>query len=251
MHTPSWLALETSTDLLSLAIAQGDQQWTHTSEGGAKSSQLILPSIQSLLTAAGISLRDLQAVVLGRGPGAFTGLRTACSVAQGLAFGADVPVLPIDTLLAVAEEVRHAQALSGQPAVTRVLVVMDARMDQVYSAAYECVASGAEPGWRCVQANAVHNPEHLQWPADWLADGFVVAGNAGELYAGRWPAALCAPQLRAMPTAAALLRLAPQAWAQGLAVPPEDALPLYVRDKVAQTTEERLQAKQAAAPHSA
>lgn len=251
MHTPSWLALETSTDLLSLAVARGDQQWTHTSEGGAKSSQLILPSIQSLLAAAGLALHDVQAVVLGRGPGAFTGLRTACAVAQGLAFGADLPVLPIDTLLAVAEEVRHAQALEAQPAVTRVLVVMDARMEQVYSAAYEYVAHGAEPGWRCVQVNAVHNPEHLQWPAEWPVDGFVVAGNAGGLYAGGWPAVLCAPQLHVMPTAAALLRLAPQAWSQGLAVPPEEALPLYVRDKVAQTTEERLHAKQAAAPHSA
>ena len=251
MHTFSWLALETSTDLLSLAVARAGQQWTHTSQGGAKSSEHILPSIQSLLSEAGLSLRDLQAVVLGRGPGAFTGLRTACSVAQGLAFGADLRVLPIDTLLAVAEEVRHAQALKVQPAVTRVLVVMDARMEQVYSAAYEYAASAAESGWRCVQANQVHNPEHLQWPADWSVDGFVAAGNAWDFYAERWPAALRAPQLRAMPTAAALLRLAPQAWAQGLAVPPEDALPLYIRDKVAQTTEERMQAKQAAAPHAA
>jgi len=172
-------------------------------------------------------------------------------VAQGLAFGADLQVLPIDTLLAVAEEVRHAQAFSDQPAVTRVLVVMDARMEQVYSAAYEYIASGTESGWHCVQANAVHNPEHLHWPADWPANSFVAAGNAWEIYPERWPAALRAPQLRAMPTAAALLRLAPQAWAQGLAVPPEEALPLYIRDKVAQTTEERLQAKQPAAPHAA
>lgn len=251
MQTPSWLALETSTDLLSLAVSRGDQQWTHTSAGGAQSSQRILPSIQSLLSGAGLSLHDLQAVVLGRGPGAFTGLRTACSVAQGLAFGADLPVLPIDTLLAVADEVRHTQALDGQPPVTRVLVVMDARMEQVYSAAYEYAAHGPESGWRCVQANAVHNPEHLHWPADWPVDGFVAAGNAWGIYAKRWPAALTAPQLSAMPTAAALLRLAPQAWAQGLAVPPEEALPLYIRDKVAQTTQERLQAKQTTAPHAA
>jgi tRNA threonylcarbamoyladenosine biosynthesis protein TsaB len=251
MHTNSWLALETSTDLLSLAVARDGQQWTHTSEGGAKSSAVMLPTIDSLLSAAGLSLRDVQAVVLGRGPGAFTGLRTACSVAQGLAFGADLPVLPIDTLLAVAEEVRHAQDLDAQPPVTRVLVVMDARMEQVYTAAYEYAASEAGPSWRCVQANAVHNPEHLHWPADWPMDSFVTAGNAWNIYAGRWPATLMAQQLRAMPTAAALLRLAPQAWAQGLAVPPEEALPLYIRDKVAQTTEERMQAKQAAGSHAA
>jgi tRNA threonylcarbamoyladenosine biosynthesis protein TsaB len=251
MHTNSWLALETSTDLLSLAVSRGDQQWTHTSAGGAKSSESILPSIDALLSEAGLSLREVQAVVLGRGPGAFTGLRTACSVAQGLAFGADLPVLPIDTLLAVAEEARHAQSSAGQAPVARVLVVMDARMDQVYTAAYEYDVHDAASGWRCVQADAVHNPEQLCWPAEWAEHGFVAAGNAWDIYAGRWPTALTAPQLRAMPTAAALLRLAPRAWAQGLAVPPEEALPLYIRDKVAQTTEERMQAKQAAAPGAA
>jgi tRNA threonylcarbamoyladenosine biosynthesis protein TsaB len=251
MHTPSWLAIETSTDLLSLAVARGDQSWTHTSAGGAKSSQQILPSIQALLSEAGLSLPALQAVVLGRGPGAFTGLRTACSVAQGLTFGAVLPVLPIDTLLAVAEDVRHAQAMEAQAPVNRVLVVMDARMAQVYTAAYEYAEDGPKSGWHCVQANQVHNPEHLQWPSDWPADGFVAAGNAWNMDAAHWPAALTARRLHAMPTAAALLRLAPQAWAQGLAVPPEDALPLYIRDNVAQTTDQRMQAKQAAASQTA
>jgi tRNA threonylcarbamoyladenosine biosynthesis protein TsaB len=249
MHTNQWLALETSTDTLSLAVARGTQTWTHTSAGGALTSTHMIPQTLALLKEAGLALTDLQAVVFGRGPGAFTGLRTACSVAQGLAFGADLPVLPIDTLLAVAEEARAGNALTGAAPVTRVLAVMDARMEQVYAAAYEFTASAANAAteanplqgtWRCVQAPELHSPESLHWPADWTQDSFIAAGNAWPVYAGRWPAALTVPQVMALPTASALLRLAPDAWAAGAAVPPEEALPLYIRDKVAQTTDERM-----------
>jgi tRNA threonylcarbamoyladenosine biosynthesis protein TsaB len=252
MHTKPWLALETSTDILSLAVSSGTQTWTHTSAGGALTSTHMIPQTLALLQEAGLTLTDLQAVVFGRGPGAFTGLRTACAVAQGLAYGAELPVLPIDTLLAVAEEARLAQAAAGATPVTRVLAVMDARMEQVYAAAYEFTAHATHtpneanpmPGtWRCVQAPELHSPESLRWPMDWAPDGFIVAGNAWPVYAGRWPEGLSAAQVMALPTAAALLRLAPSAWAAGLAVPPEEALPLYIRDKVAQTTDERLQLK--------
>ncbi len=258
MHTNAWLALETSTDTLSLAVARGTQTWTHTSAGGALTSMHMIPQTLALLKEAGLVLADLQAVVFGRGPGAFTGLRTACSVAQGLAFGADLPVLPMDTLLAVAEEARAASACTGAAPVTRVLAVMDARMEQVYVAAYEFTPKVADMAdeanqmqgmWRCVQAPELHSPESLHWPADWAPDSFIAAGNAWSVYAGRWPVALTAPHLMALPTAAALLRLAPAAWAAGEAVSPEEALPLYIRDKVAQTTDERMQikAQQAAA----
>lgn len=246
MQNVSWLALETSTDVLSLAVARGPRVWAHTSVGGARSSEQTLPQVQRLMHEADLTFAQLQAVVFGRGPGAFTGLRTACSVAQGLAFGANVKVLPIGTLLAVAETAReqlqhnatHTETQGNTNEVTRVLTVVDARMDQVYLAAYEHIPKG----WRCVQEAEVLRPEDVHWPENWAAQSFVVAGNAGGLFAGRWPAALRAPQLEAMPTAQALLRLAPQAWREGLAVAPEDALPLYIRDKVAQTTAERAQA---------
>jgi tRNA threonylcarbamoyladenosine biosynthesis protein TsaB len=252
MHTNQWLALETSTDTLSLAVARGAQTWTHTSAGGALTSTHMIPQTLALLKEAGLALTDLQAVVFGRGPGAFTGLRTACSVAQGLAFGADLSVLPIDTLLAVAEEARVANALTGAVPVTRVLAVMDARMEQVYVAAYEFTPNGTgttgeakqmHGTWRCVQEPELHSPESLHWPADWPQDSFIAAGNAWPVYAGRWVAALTAPQLMALPTAAALLRLAPAIWAADQAVPPEEALPLYIRDKVAQTSDERMKIK--------
>ena len=252
MHNHTWLALETSTDILSLAVTRGTHTWTHTSAGGALTSAHMIPQTLALLKEAGLVLTDLQAVVFGRGPGAFTGLRTACAVAQGLAYGADLPVLPIDTLLAVAEEARAARAANSESPVTRVLAVMDARMAQVYAAAYEFTSHTTDaaneahpmPGtWRCVQAPELHSPESLRWPTDWAPDSFIAAGNAWPVYAGLWPCALVAAQVAALPTAAALVRLAPAAWASGLAVPPEEALPLYIRDKVAQTTDERLQFK--------
>jgi len=253
MHTYKWLAIETSTDMLSLAIAwtQGDksQVWAHTSQGGAKSSQLVLPEIVRLMEEAQMRFADLTAVVLGKGPGSFTGLRTACSVAQGLAFGAGVLVLPIDTLLAVAEDARYQnvqkkqQQTQQQPEqlpqqTQRFFVTMDARMDQVYTAAYEWRSD-----WQCVQAPSVLSPEDICVPTEWKDLEFTTVGNAWDGFAMRWPATLSSKHIHAMPTAEALLRLAPVTFEQGLAVSPENALPLYIRDKVAQTTQEREQLK--------
>ena len=252
MHTFKWLAIETSTDMLSLAITstQGDtsEVWGHTSQGGAKSSQLVLPEIVRLMEEAQICFTDLTAVVFGKGPGSFTGLRTACSVAQGLAFGAGVPVLPIDTLLAVAEDARYQNAQQKQQKTQqleqlpeeaqRFFVAMDARMHQVYTAAYEWRSE-----WQCVQAPSVLSPEDICVPTEWKDLDFTTVGNAWDAFAMRWPTTLSVEHMHAMPTAQALLRLAPVAFEQGLAVPPEQALPLYIRDKVAQTTQEREQLK--------
>ena len=261
MHTYKWLAIETSTDMLSLAIAstQGDtsEVWVHTSQGGSKSSQLVLPEIVRLMEEAQMRFADLTAVVLGKGPGSFTGLRTACSVAQGLAFGAGVLVLPIDTLLAVAEDARYQSMQQQQQKkqhqtqyqqleqleqfpeeAQRFFVAMDARMDQVYTAAYEWRSE-----WQCVQAPSVLSPEDICVPTKWNDLDFTTAGNAWDGFAMRWPATLSSKHIHAMPTAEALLRLAPVAFEQGLAVSPENALPLYIRDKVAQTTQEREQLK--------
>jgi tRNA threonylcarbamoyladenosine biosynthesis protein TsaB len=253
MHTYKWLAIETSTDMLSLAIAwtQGDksQVWAHTSQGGAKSSQLVLPEIVRLMEEAQMRFADLTAVVLGKGPGSFTGLRTACSVAQGLAFGAGVLVLPIDTLLAVAEDARYQsvqqkqQQTQQQPEqlpqqTQRFFVAMDARMDQVYTAAYEWRSE-----WQCVQDPSVNSPEKICIPAEWKDLEFSTVGNAWDAFATRWPTEFSGKNMHAMPTTQALLRLSPIAFEQGLAVSPENALPLYIRDKVAQTTQEREQLK--------
>ena len=190
--------------------------------------------VGDLLAQAGVGLPQLQAIVFGRGPGSFTGLRTACAVAQGLALGADIPVLPVDTLLAVAEEARVQAGVTAQPLT--VLALLDARMDEVYSAAYDWDGQR----WSLHSALQVTPPQAVVLPD---APRVLLAGNAFEGYGDRLPAG---ERVQALPTADALLRLAPALFAAGQAVPAEQAMPLYIRDKVAQTTAERMAEREAA-----
>lgn len=242
-----FLAIETSTDTLSLALGEarvGGVLHHHRGPGGAQASTTLLPQVQALLDAAGWRLHDLSAIAFGRGPGSFTGLRTACAVAQGLAYGtrsarhpAGLPLLPVDTLLALAEQARSEQAAAGAPAPRHIVALLDARMDELYLAAYALTPHG------------LHEtaPARLCAPADlgpWLAGhdlnppDTLLAGNALQAHA-QTLAALPHPRRDALPDARALLRLAPVWLAAGRAVAARDALPLYVRDKVARTTAER------------
>ncbi len=216
------LAFDTSTDTLSIAATDGVQVWQHAGPGGAQASSTLIPAILALLAQAGLRLDQLDAIAFGSGPGSFTGLRTACSVAQGLAFGADVPVLPIDTLMAVAEEARH------QHGVHNVQALLDARMDEVYTAAW--AHDGTQ--WHAHGGAALAAPQDVP-----LQPGWVLAGNAFAAYGGRLPAG--AARVDALPTATAMLRLAPALLAAGQALPASQALPRYIRDKVAKTTDER------------
>lgn len=226
------LAFDTSTETLSVAVqggsAHANTPLVYQGAGGAQASASLIPVIHALVSQAGLRLDELDAIVFGRGPGSFTGLRTACSVAQGLAFGADVPVLPVDTLMAVAEEARAAAGFK------KVMAVLDARMDEVYSAAYHW----ADGRWQQEGAFGVGRPETVI-----VAEGWALAGNAFAAYAGRLPGAV--PRVEALPAATALLRLAPALLAAGQLVPAAHALPLYIRDKVAQTIEERAAARAA------
>ena len=225
------LAFDTSTDTLCIAVQRADALWQHRGPGGAQSSAQLLPAIRRLMDQAGLEFKALDAIVFGRGPGSFTGLRTACAIAQGLAFGADVPVLPVDTLLAVAEAAR------AEHGCTNVVAVLDARMNEVYHAPY----SYRDGVWQAAGDAGVCAPEALQVPAGWS-----VVGNALAAYGERLaPGAL---HLAALPTSAALLRLAPALLAAHGSQPAAAALPLYIRDKVAQTTAERAAARLAATP---
>ncbi|MDR2332113.1 MAG: tRNA (adenosine(37)-N6)-threonylcarbamoyltransferase complex dimerization subunit type 1 TsaB [Burkholderiaceae bacterium] len=232
------LALDTSTDMLSIAVQKGGNGsgaglLERSAPGGAQSSTTLIPLIRELMGELGLSFDELDLIAFGRGPGSFTGLRTACSVAQGLAFGArkglGVPVLPVDSLLAVAEQARMEHG------VDKVLAVLDARMDEVYAAAYRW--DGGQ--WSSAGDYQLLSPQNVI-----VEPGFIVAGNAQAAYGERL--APDAPHVRALPTAGAMLRLAPQLAASGT-VSAKEALPLYIRDKVAQTTAEREQARQAAA----
>lgn len=227
----NFLAFDTSTDRLSVAVQRGTQQWQREGAGGALASGTLIATVLELLAQSGLQLSELDALAFGRGPGSFTGLRTACSVAQGLAFGANLPVLPIDSLLAVAEACRLAHGSA------RVLAVLDARMNQIYAAAW---AWSPDIGWQPQGDTVVCDPEALQLPADSDACDWVLAGNAFETYGARLPVALqTLPQYPMLPTAFALLSLAPAWLAAGRAVSADQALPLYIRDKVALTTAER------------
>lgn len=229
------LAFDTATERMSVALAAHGHVWAHDGAGGAQASAALIPAIMALLAEAGLTLSRLDAIAFGRGPGAFTGLRTACSVAQGLALGAGKPVLPVDTLLTVAEAAREGHAEQAIWAVT------DARMNEIYAAHY--AFDGGR--WRTLVPPFLTTAGLLneRWDVEAPA---VVAGSAlamfGELRPG---AARLAPD--AVPSARAMLPLAQAAWDDGGALDAALAIPLYVRDKVAQTTAEREAARLAKA----
>lgn len=223
------LALDSSTETSSCALwRDGSVLSERLADTRASNSEALLPAIDLLLGECRIGLADLDAIAFGAGPGSFTGLRVSCGIAQGLAFALDVPVVPIGTLDAIAATVD----------APRVFAVLDARMREVYFAPFE-----RRDGWPVALAEpAVALPSALPLPED---RGWVVAGNALIGYpelAERVAAAGLAGFPEASPRAAAVALLAGRAMAAGGAVPAERAAPLYVRDKVAFTTAERLAA---------
>ncbi|NMG64099.1 tRNA (adenosine(37)-N6)-threonylcarbamoyltransferase complex dimerization subunit type 1 TsaB [Azoarcus indigens] len=220
------LSLETSCEQASIALLCGQDVRSVSLEGHSNHSERILQSIASLLADAGIRARDLSAVAFGCGPGAFTGLRLACGVAQGIALGAGIGVLPIDSLAAL--------ALQGGEG--KVLAATDARMEEVYFAGFQVRGSRVSPLFeaRCVPAAALELME-----GEWLGIGSafraypdVLQGRLGERFRGI--------DADKVPRAEEVARLAAPRVLGGECVSPEEAALLYVRDKVAYTTAERL-----------
>ena len=237
MNDPSWptlIALDTSTQEMSLAVQVGAVTRSWQGPGGAEASGHLLKQICELLTQCGGSLRSVHAVAFGAGPGAFTGLRTAASVAQGLALGADAQVIAVDSLMVVAEAAwLEAVPPEPQELLTQVGVVMDARMGEVYVGRY----GRADDAWQVVRAPALCDPADVVahwggsegWPA-WVTGSGVSMLDV--------PSTVRVVQAR--DRAAALLRLAQRGLAQGRGIDPAQALPLYLRDQVALTTAQRL-----------
>ena len=263
-HEPL-LAFDTSTEVLTLAVCGPVGAFALEVPGGAAASALLLPLAQQLLTRAGLGLPDLRAVAFGSGPGAFTGLRTSCAVAQGLGLGLALPLLPLDSLLLVAEDAR-LQRIGIEPDAAKgpwtVAVAMDARMNEVYAGRYLWQAdAGSADVNTAGQTLAEMAPEHwqvLEAPRLFTLAGLerawagvqvsVVAGSALVAFGALLPVPPQALQLPAARSrAAALLRLALRARRAGQGVDAAQALPFYGRDKVAQTTQERQQARVAAA----
>lgn len=222
------LAVDTSTEYLSLAVQTHGQMHMYHANIGAAASQRILPEIHTLLAAANVKLNALDGIAFGAGPGAFTGVRVACGVVQGLAFGADLPVVGVHTLMAVAQA-------SGQE---KVIVCQDARMGEVYFAAYEKI----NDAWETISPAIVCKPEQV--PA-LSGNGWVGAGSGWAVYAQPLTAAYH-DQLQdtlpaVTPNAQAILTLAQPQFLAGLTQTAEDIAPIYIRNRVALTTQERAQ----------
>jgi len=228
------LALDSATQQCSVALWVDGAVLQRVSDEGGRNSDVMLPMVRAVLAEAGIALASLDAVAFGAGPGAFTGLRVACGVAQGLALGADLAVIPIGTLEALAE----TACPSGTPADSpRVLAALDARMDECYWA--ELVRAGAD--WTVQRGPLLSPPDQVPLPPGlgWIGvgDGF---GRFATGLAARLQEACAVDTARVLlPEAQGVLRLAVWRWARGGTIAPEDAHPVYVRDKVALTSEER------------
>lgn len=235
---PSILAFDTSTETMSLGLCWPGGTRTVSSEGGARASANLLPQVRALMRQAGLAFGDLDAVAFGRGPGAFTGLRTACAAAQGLALGAGLPVLPLDSLAIVAECARARLGPAREDrgsAPFEVGVVMDARMGEVYAGAY----AWAGAGWQVLVPPRLCDPASVR--ALWPRPPSALAGHGLSL------AGLDADGVASdggSDRAMSLLALAGDAWREGRAVDPALALPVYIRDRVAATTAERETAAQ-------
>ena len=226
LHALKLLALDTSTDFCSAALWLDGQTYFEGCHAGQRHSQLILPMIDALLKRCGVQLQDLDALAYGEGPGSFTGLRIGCGVVQGLAMAIDRPVVGVGTLLAIAQASNASLALC----------CLDARMSEVYAAAYRCTAEA----WETVFEPGLYAPRELPpLPSgEWTGCGSGFAAYADDLRracAGR----LAAERPELLPHAREIASLGAKAFARGGGKPPEEALPLYLRDKVALTIEQQ------------
>lgn len=223
------LALETSTDSGSVALLDGTTVTERQVPGRPGHSEILLPAVVALLNDCGVPLAHLDAIAFGAGPGAFTGLRLACGVAQGLAMGLGKPVVPVGTL----------EALASQCLEDAIFVAADARMSEVYFAAYRRVPDGL----REVLAPTCAAPGGAHLPSDGTWFGFGTAFRAyGEVLVPALGARLTGFDGAPVPLASSVARLAASRFQRGDTLDPALAAPFYVRDKVAMTTSERLAA---------
>lgn len=222
------LALDTSTEACSVALGDGARWAERIEHAGQRHSELLLPIVRALLDEAGLRLADVDGIAFGAGPGSFTGLRIGCGVAQGLALGADLRLIGVSTLEAMAET---ARAKHGW---TRVVAALDARMQEVYLAAFEHVVSK----WRPHVEPCVVRPEEAPVPTGhWsgAGNGFAAHPALRDRLAG----VLSTSDEAILPTAVAIGNLALPRFAAGEGVAARDAAPRYVRHRVALTTAER------------
>jgi len=258
----NYLVLDTSTEWCSAALWLDGRVEARRVLAEQRHSSLLLPMLDELLRESALGLRQLDGIAYGAGPGSFTGLRIACAVTQGLALGADLPVVGVSTLESIAEQTGadrvlrqdrpEGERLAACPSrvlrqdrpegerlaacPSRVLTVLDARMAEVYWAAYRREGDG----WQAVVEPQLALPESVAVPD---GDGWVGAGNGfvalREVLRPRLAARLARIDDTLMPDAAAMAPLAARAFARGEGMDAALAAPVYLRDKVALTVDER------------
>ena len=230
------LAIETSTERLSIAVLRDGQAFARDIDAGQRHSELALPLLHALLAEANLTLPDVDAIAFGQGPGSFTGVRIACGLAQGLALGIGKSLVPVPTQM----------ALAAQTGAAQVAVAIDARMGEVYFAAYRHDTASAS-GWQEVVTPMLGKPDSLPaldgpgWTA--VGSGFDVPALGDQLLA-RYGGRIAHVVHGALPRALDVARIAArqlETAGMGSAIGPQHAAPLYLRNKVAMTIEERRQ----------
>ncbi len=220
------LSLDTSTEACSVALKLDDEVLENFQLQPRKHTQLLLPMVEEILAEAGIKLQQLDAIAFANGPGSFTGLRIATGVTQGLAFGADLPVIPVTTLETM------AFTLPRERFAHYIISSLDARMGEVYWAAYHWNGNGFD----CIAQPEVIAPDQVSLinpiaDADWVG-----AGNGWQLLDQFSPVMQSLVQQTypdLLPQAGDIARLAELYWQQGKTVSAEEAIPVYLRDNVA------------------
>ncbi len=219
------LAVETSTELCSAALLREEELFVEQAQAPNRHAEQLDGMVRRLLARAALSVRDMHAFAFGQGPGSFTGLRIACGFAQGLAFGADRPVVPVPSFLALAERAN----------ASRVVVALDARLGEAYLAAYSRMGGD----WQAViePCLALRGDLPSLPGRDWVATGS--GFDHFDWLRAAYAASVSHRIENDLPQAGPLARVAARRLARGEHVPADEAAPLYLRDKVALTTEER------------
>lgn len=226
------LALDTSTEYCSCALWRNGEVLARGELAGQRHSEILLPMIDGLLKEAGLALKQLDGIAFGAGPGSFTGIRIACSVVHGLALGADLPVIPVCTL----------EALAEQAGADGVVAALDARLDEVYVAYYRRVGEIWQPRLEPTLCSIADTPPISEPGWAGIGSGFLIQGGALAEHLGLQGASVngaCYPE------ADAIAKLGAAALARGEGRDVADAQPIYLRNKVALTIEERAQRKRA------
>jgi tRNA threonylcarbamoyladenosine biosynthesis protein TsaB len=219
------LAIETSTELCSAALLDDDRLFVEEALAPNQHAERLAPMVRKVLARAGLAVEDLDAIAFGQGPGSFTGLRIACGMAQGLALGTGRRVVPVPSLLALAEQAN----------ASRVVAAFDARMGETYLAAYSRMGGDWEAA---IPPGLFHRDALPKLPGrDWVGTGS--GFDAFDWLRGAYATQVATRIAGDLPKASAVARVAARRLARGESVAPEEAAPLYLRDKVALTTRER------------